>query len=129
MQIRVGSMDLMTQYGKILHLKKLPFPRTSPEVAYERLRKRGRAEEAGVPMDFIKVRHLVSFIQLSPLILYNVQKLYILLEKIVGSKPNIKTKKNRKPMPLLMFWLNLLHISKPNILRMSPVPTRSFCHF
>ena len=29
--------------------------RTSPEVAYERLKKRGRKEEAGVPMEFIQV--------------------------------------------------------------------------
>jgi len=31
--------------------------RTSPEVAYERLKKRGRKEEAGVPMDFIQNLH------------------------------------------------------------------------
>ena len=30
--------------------------RTSPEVAYQRLRERGRKEEAGVPMEFIEVR-------------------------------------------------------------------------
>ena len=29
--------------------------RTSPEVAFERLRKRGRAEEAGVPMEYLQV--------------------------------------------------------------------------
>ena len=29
--------------------------RTSPEVAYERLKARGRKEEAGVPMSFIEV--------------------------------------------------------------------------
>jgi len=31
--------------------------RTSPQVAYERLRQRGRKEEAGVPMDFIEGLH------------------------------------------------------------------------
>ena len=29
--------------------------KTSPEVAYERLKARGRKEEAGVPMEFIEV--------------------------------------------------------------------------
>jgi hypothetical protein len=83
----------------ILCLKFKKIYRTSPEVAYERLRKRGRAEEAGVPMDFIKVRRLVSFIHLSPFLLL------ILLEKIVVSKPNINTEKNGKQMPLLIFCI------------------------
>jgi hypothetical protein len=82
MRIRVGSIDFMPKIKKIY--------RTSPEVAYERLRKRGRAEEAGVPMDFIKVRHLVTFIHPSP-----VSSLYIVL--------HINTKRNGKPMSLLIF--------------------------
>ena len=35
--------------------------RTSPEVAYERLRARGRKEEAGVPMHFIEVGINLTF--------------------------------------------------------------------
>lgn len=30
--------------------------RTSPQVAYDRLRERGRKEESGVPMQFIQVQ-------------------------------------------------------------------------
>ena len=42
-----------------LPLDLIVYLRTSPQVAYERLRQRGRKEEAGVPMEFIEVR-LVS---------------------------------------------------------------------
>ena len=31
--------------------------RTSPEVAYDRLKQRGRKEESSVPMDFIQVQN------------------------------------------------------------------------
>ncbi len=63
-----GSASMRIPFGSMDFMPKLKIYRTSPEVAYERLRKRGRAEEAGVPMDFIKVRHLVSLTHLSPLI-------------------------------------------------------------
>ena len=33
--------------------------RTSPEVAYQRLKERGRKEEAGVPMKFIEVKQTI----------------------------------------------------------------------
>ena len=39
-----------------LPLDLIVYLRTSPQVAYERLRQRGRKEEAGVPMEFIEVR-------------------------------------------------------------------------
>ena len=39
-----------------LPLDLIVYLRTSPGVAYERLRQRGRKEEAGVPMEFIEVR-------------------------------------------------------------------------
>ena len=39
-----------------LPLDLIVYLRTSPQVAYERLRQRGRKEEAGVPMKFIEVR-------------------------------------------------------------------------
>jgi hypothetical protein len=77
-------------------------------------------------MDFIKVRHLVTFIHLSPLILYNVQKI-VHPTLIVGSKQNINTKKNGKQMSLLIFWLQLLNISKSNIFK--NVTTRSSQQF
>ena len=38
-----------------LPLDLIVYLRTSPEVAYERLRKRGRKEEAGVPLEFLEV--------------------------------------------------------------------------
>lgn len=38
-----------------LPLDLIVYLRTSPEVAYERLKQRGRKEEAGVPMEFIEV--------------------------------------------------------------------------
>ena len=38
------------------------FIRTSPEVAYDRLKQRGRKEEAGVPMEFIQVKMLNKII-------------------------------------------------------------------
>lgn len=40
-----------------IHLDLIVYLRTSPEVAYERLKKRGRKEEAGVPMEFIQHLH------------------------------------------------------------------------
>ena len=39
-----------------LPLDLIVYLKTSPQVAYERLRQRGRKEEAGVPMEFIEVR-------------------------------------------------------------------------
>ena len=39
-----------------LPLDLIVYLRTSPEVAYERLKKRGRKEEAGVPLQFLEVR-------------------------------------------------------------------------
>ena len=38
-----------------LPLDLIVYLRTSPEVAYERLRKRGRKEEAGVPLEVLEV--------------------------------------------------------------------------
>lgn len=40
-----------------ISLDLIVYLRTSPEVAYERLKKRGRKEEAGVPMEFIQHLH------------------------------------------------------------------------
>jgi deoxyadenosine/deoxycytidine kinase len=40
-----------------INLDLIVYLKTSPEVAYERLKKRGRKEESGVPMDFIKHLH------------------------------------------------------------------------
>ena len=45
---------LNTNIGMPLDL--IVYLRTSPEVAYERLKARGRKEEAGVPMNFIEVQ-------------------------------------------------------------------------
>ena len=39
-----------------LPLDLIVYLRTSPAVAYERLKARGRKEETGVPMEFIEVR-------------------------------------------------------------------------
>ena len=41
-----------------LPLDLIVYLRTSPQVAYDRLRQRGRKEEAGVPMEFIEVSRL-----------------------------------------------------------------------
>jgi len=40
-----------------IHLDLIVYLRTSPEVAYDRLKQRGRKEEAGVPMEFIQHLH------------------------------------------------------------------------
>ena len=42
-----------------LPLDLIVYLKTSPEVAYERLKKRGRKEEAGVPLEFLQVRQMV----------------------------------------------------------------------
>ncbi|XP_023326396.1 deoxynucleoside kinase isoform X2 [Eurytemora carolleeae] len=40
-----------------IHLDLIVYLRTSPQVAYDRLRERGRKEESGVPMEFIQHLH------------------------------------------------------------------------
>ena len=48
-----------------LPLDLIVYLRTSPEVAYERLKARGRKEETGVPMEFIEVRcgHMLGLVR------------------------------------------------------------------
>ena len=54
--LRVSRYDwLDSNLG--LNLDLIVYLRTSPEVAFERLRQRGRKEEEGVPMAFIEGLH------------------------------------------------------------------------
>ena len=47
-----------------LDLDLIVYLRTTPDVAFDRMRSRGRKEESGAPLDYIKALHKVSLVKL-----------------------------------------------------------------